>query len=756
MGFAKSNEILHHDIEKELSELWGFIPYKIHSDAPSIRRNSTVLDVECMNCNTHFDKTFMELENMRRNQQYYCPSCKSAVNPTYVENGLASFDELDPGFKEDLQEEYSIMEAIREAYGYMPYNFVTFLPGRNVHLEHKECGTKFTATLTQIIKNRELPDLITGEKVPYTYCPKCNNIYFDEKVNFIGMKFVERLHNHFERGSEKSVSDGNEPIEFPYVFDQTDINRYRDMEVKMVVTCKYCNHKFSEFPDRLFDPTYKSMCPVCGGKKPETDPVKEEIRQIDNANSEESINVQEHLEPAEMKIESAQQDNPPQADLSITVDVDNAIESLELSAEQTPSVDEQEISDNSISESHQDNGDCKEEEIATYEESDNNDAAKEYSETVDTGTTGDDAVSNESGVSCEDAEQGSCEDEYEQNSDELQSTEQPAVDESSILPEENVMASNGNMNGDIVIEDDAFGLPEDIVVEEEPSESEPLMFDDDGYADSYEPTEVNPPVAEFSNPHIVDNEAYNEMVAEEDEIEDDFESTEEIMSDLGIEPEEGANMIRESEILPEPETEKSFIEGEGLEDIEEDELSENEESAPLAYDESLQNNPSFGLPQGIEMQIDENMSMVSDNFPEQICEEGFTGNLPEVSQESYSDYSVPLSNPGIGNAAAMSEPSRIRFGGLTRKPSFRIPKNGIPAGVPSYDMPNSENEHIKPVSKRQEIDLRQHVYTNNRAFSERQPDEPVYIMNSSKPLSSVKESSSQDLMNEAIDAIFDL
>jgi Zn finger protein HypA/HybF involved in hydrogenase expression len=683
MPFLQSNEILRGDIDRELSRLWGFIPYRIRVDSASIKRNTTKLNVECLNCNEKFERTFLELEAMRRNEKYFCPYCKSSIDPTFTETGVNSGIETNPQYIMELDQEYSILEVIREHYGYEPYEYVSHNAGKNVRLRHKECGTVFSATLTQILEFRSLPDLVTGELTDYTYCPKCNNMLIDEKVNWIGLKFVERLVTYFQRANEK-LHDGEPEIECPYVFDDTDIARYKDMEVKMLVKCKYCGTKFASLPIDLLDPYYKSHCPVCHGEKPKEDPVERDVQEAEQELKKQQLLEagKENADPEPVRTDNENQTPPQAAEYREGSDeISEAVQSFEeelganAEGEQvsgTPgdtvvatdsgivpdnntedSIDEPSPSGNdTVPESQYDTG--------TSEVEDNNYVERDRS-------SGDSAVFNGG--------------EYEESGTVEESLEEPGY-ETGDGPGWGETQNEGNL-----FEDETSCEESLIEYDDQPQ----ILMDESGYPLEYTPTIAENTTADFADPPIADEAAYEEMTSQTGELEEgiiDFESTGEIMNELGVIPEESLGaFIKEN---AGENSEESFYDGPGALDIVDDEPE----------DETLDTR------QEIETEyIPEGAACVEPVYPEHNTE--------------------PVVSP---STVVMSGPPKRKM--LTPLPSNYF--GGAPVETRAEPAAQQEisNERLE----------HQHLVTNERGYtpsnvelSGRQPENQQYIINVDKP-----------------------
>lgn len=289
----KSPVLLNKDIEREIEKAWKFQPYRITFQGPSIDRYANKLQYECLNCNHKMQKTFAELEDMWA-KGYYCPECFGSVNPIYEEHIPEELEETNDEYIGDLSAEYSIMLGIEEHLGYQPYNFISINSGKSVRLQHKLCNTIFNATPSMIYPMVKIKDPFNGEDLTVPYCPKCNQIMIDEQQNYGAIRFIERLDNHFKHGN----------TDFPYEFDQSDVFRFKDLNEKFVITCKYCKNKFTDFPGNLFTNDFSSKCPICHGTPVKTDSGERAIQEVENENArkklEQDILKEEKVQPEEV------------------------------------------------------------------------------------------------------------------------------------------------------------------------------------------------------------------------------------------------------------------------------------------------------------------------------------------------------------------------------------------------------------------------------------------------------------------------
>jgi hypothetical protein len=273
----KSPQILNHAIESELKEMWGFNPYIIKTTATSIQRVSTPITVVCKNCDRELYATFQALEEMHE-RGYYCSYCKAGFNPMYRNILPSDFQEENEKYKPLLNGEYLIMPAIEECHSFQPYNYITLDVGRKVRLEHIECRSQFWATPSMLFENITYTDKYTGDLIQMPYCPKCNTLFLEEGINYGGERLVKII-------TARWVS---EKKEFPYIFDEADIYRYKGLDYPFVIRCKYCGKKFSEKPNNLFTFNYTSRCPHCGGKAP-NDSAEKAIQEVNMTNDKDVV-----------------------------------------------------------------------------------------------------------------------------------------------------------------------------------------------------------------------------------------------------------------------------------------------------------------------------------------------------------------------------------------------------------------------------------------------------------------------------------
>ena len=273
----ESPNLTPREVETEIRRFWKFVPYKykISEHLPAIQREQTKLTWTCKNCEFPLEGTFNDLENLWKTRKIYCPKCQADFNPEYNEQLPITMEEPDKDNQLALRTDFSAMLAIEENLGYQPYKFKAINAGKSIRVIHKSCNSEFSATLTMlkdafVVEDKYLP----GTTIKFPYCPKCNKIMLDEGVNWGGVRLVEALHNFFE----------SKKVEFPYIFTEDAIWRYKDHTSPIVVKCKFCENEFTAEPRDLFN-TDRTPCPVCHGTKLSSDSGERQVQKVNHKNT---------------------------------------------------------------------------------------------------------------------------------------------------------------------------------------------------------------------------------------------------------------------------------------------------------------------------------------------------------------------------------------------------------------------------------------------------------------------------------------
>jgi hypothetical protein len=279
----KSEQVPLSEIENEIKNIWGFNPYKILTKAPALDRYTNAVVWECKNCSHKFTHTIAGLESMHDDYGYYCPHCHGAFDPVYRSQLPEDFVETNEKYQQILLGEYLIMPAIKEHYGCEPYGFENYDARRKVTLTHKACGTTFQATLSMLFEDNIHKDPYTGKDIKLPYCPRCNQIFEKENINYGAVRMVERLDSFFK-------DDGKE---VPYEFPADYLIKFRSYDYPMMVSCKYCHKDFEATPNELFNINHKSLCPYCGGKAEPTDSAEALLheKRIESQSEKEQSNI---------------------------------------------------------------------------------------------------------------------------------------------------------------------------------------------------------------------------------------------------------------------------------------------------------------------------------------------------------------------------------------------------------------------------------------------------------------------------------
>jgi Zn finger protein HypA/HybF involved in hydrogenase expression len=270
-SLRKSEMVELSRLEAELTDIWGFNPWKVLTRTPVLNRFTNLAEWECKNCNHKFSSTIHGLEAMREKSGCYCPSCRASHNPVWQFKLLSDYSEVDEKYKTIIKSEYAIMTEIQDHYKCDPYNFISYTDGSRFKLEHKCCSTIFSATFSLMYNNDTIMDPYTGKPLTLPFCPRCNEIMKNENKNYGGIRMIEKLSTYFEHGK----------TEMPYEFAENYLLQFKGYDYPMIVTCKYCKNDFSATPNKLFSSSYRSQCPYCDGKSKPLDSAENSIKNLE-------------------------------------------------------------------------------------------------------------------------------------------------------------------------------------------------------------------------------------------------------------------------------------------------------------------------------------------------------------------------------------------------------------------------------------------------------------------------------------------